>query len=413
MERQLSQRTVEAIDRQLEFMQAEQHDIMNGRVQTVPESGLSDYPGLKDFDGFEELNAGGGEVVLEEVIVSSEPGIHGRSESAGVPIEEDPNGFKSENFYYELTELESSGSSEVKTEGHSEESDPEYVPAGAPKPLSRKRKSRNGTSDQGPGRPAKSIKGSYTPKYKTEQSKPGPKAKVPDSELSPEELARRKQRRARNREAANRQRDKRVAIVNDLENQVHSLQEENSSLKRENSSLKNELEKLRKQIEQANKPIMNQNQFIMNGQPTIYTQGTNMNGQPFVLQMVPSQQGQTNQIQTNQGQAKQGQAIQGQTNQGQAIQGQSTQFLTKTLESPRSARSTPNSVSTNGMNSFDQSQVQIGNQVYTGPLPSPFTQVLLMSPSMPIGTQFQFPVTSGATVDPVQAAAFQKTVGSL
>merc|ERR1719414_399089 len=390
---------------------------MNGRAQTRPtgESGLSDYPGLKDFDGFEELNAGGGEVVLEEVIVSSEPGIHGPSESAGVPIEEDPNRFKSENFYYELTELESSGSSEVKTEGHSEESDPEYVPAGAPKPPSRKRKSRNGTSDQGPGRPAKSIKGSYTPKYKTEQSKPGPKAKVPDSELSPEELARRKQRRARNREAANRQRDKRVARVNDLENQVHCLQEEKSSLKRENSSLKNELEKLRKQIEQANKPQMNQNQFIMNGQPTIYTQGTNMNGQPFVLQMVPSEQGQTNLGQANQGQTKQGQAIQGQTNQGQAIQGQSTQFLTKTLESPPSARSTPNSVSTNGMNSFDQSQVQIGNQVYTGPLPSPFTQVLLMSPSMPIGTQFQFPVTSGATVEPpkVQAAAFQKTVGSL
>ena len=406
MERQLSQRTVEAIDRQLEFMQAEQHDIMNGRSQTGPESGgLSDYPGLKDFDGFEELNAGGGEVVLEEVIVSSEPGIHGLSGPDGVPIEEDPNGFKSENFYYELTELESSGSSEVKTEGHSEESDPEYVPAGAPKTPSRKRKSRNGTSDQGPGRPAKSIKGSYTPKYKTEQSKPGPKAKVPDSELSPEELARRKQRRTRNREAANRQRDKRVAIVNDLESQVHCLQEENSSLKRENSSMKNELEKLREQIEQSNKPIMNQNQFIMNGQPTIYTQGTNMNGQPFVLQMVPSLQGQTNQ----------GQANQGQTNQSQAIQGQSVQFLTKTLESPPSARSTPNSVSTNGMNSFDQSQVQIGNQVYTGPLPSPFTQVLLMSPSMPIGTQFQFPVTSGATVEPpkVQAAAFQKTVGSL
>ena len=406
MERQLSQRTVEAIDRQLEFMQAEQHDIMNGRVQTGPESGLSDYPGLKDFDGFEELNAGGGEVVLEEVIVSSETGIHGRSEPAGVPIEEDPNGFKSENLYYELTELGSSYDSSdlsLKTEGHSEESDPEYVPAGAPKPNSRKRKSRNVTSDQGPGRPAKSIKGSYTPKYKTEQSKPGPKAKVPDSELSPEELARRKQRRARNREAANRQRDKRVARVNDLENQVHSLQEEKSSLERENSSLKNELEKLRKQMEQANKPIMNQNQFIMNGQ--VYTQGTNMNGQPFVLQMVPSQQGQTNHRQANQRQ----------TNQGQAIQSQSTQFLTKTWESPPSARSTPNSVSTNGMNSFDQSQVQIGNQVYTGPLPSPFTQVLLMSPSMPIGTQFQFPVTSGATVEPpkVQAAAFQKTVGSL
>merc|ERR1712193_574257 len=173
------------------------------------------------------------------------------------------------------------------------------------------------------------------------------------SELSPEELARRKQRRARNREAANRQRDKRVAIVNDLESQVHSLQEENSSLKRENSSMKNEIEKLRKQVEQTNKPIMNQSQFIMNGQPTIYTHGSNMNGQPFVLQMVPSQ------------------TVQGQTNQqGQANQCQPTQFLTKALESPQSARSTPNSVSTNGMNTFDQtggnnSQVQIGNQVYT------------------------------------------------
>jgi len=395
MERQLSQRTVEQIDRQLEFMQMEQHDIMNGRVQNGPDD-YSGVPGLKDFDGFEELNAGGGEVVLEEVVVHSEP--------AGVPIEEDPNalGFKSEALvqYYELmpSELESSDLS-LKTEGHSEESDPEYVPAGAPK-TSRKRKSRTGTSD-GPGRPSKAIKSQYTPKYKTEQSKPGPKAKVPDSELSPEELARRKQRRARNREAANRQRDKRVALVNDLESQVHSLQEENSSLKKENSSMKNELEMLRKQIQQANTPQMNQQPIqIMNGQPTIYTQGSNingMNGQPFVLQMVPSQPGQ------------------GQTNQGQP-----TQFLTKTLESPSSARSTPNSVSTNGMNSLDQtgvnqSQVQIGNQVYTGPLPSPFTQVLLMSPSMPIGTQFQFPVTSGATVEPpkVQPAAFQKTVGSL
>jgi len=388
MERQLSQRTVEQIDRQLEFMQMEQHDIMNGRVQNGPDD-YSGVPGLKDFDGFEELNAGGGEVVLEEVVVHSEP--------AGVPIEEDPNalGFKSEALvqYYELmpSELESSDLS-LKTEGHSEESDPEYVPAGAPK-TSRKRKSRTGTSD-GPGRPSKAIKSQYTPKYKTEQSKPGPKAKVPDSELSPEELARRKQRRARNREAANRQRDKRVALVNDLESQVHSLQEENSSLKKENSSMKNELEKLRKQLEQANKPQMNQN-FIqtMNGQPTIYTQGSNMSGQPFVLQMVPSQANQ-----------------------------QSTQFITKKMDSPSSARSTPNSVSTNGMNSVEQTQtggnqtpVQIGNQVFTGPLPSPFTQVLLMSPSMPIGTQFQFPVASGAAIEPpkVQTSTFQKTVGSL
>ena len=379
MERQHSQRTVEQIDRQLEFMQMEQLDIMNGRGYVQNE----DYSGLKDFDGFEELNAGGGEVVLEEVIVGSEP--------AGVPIEEDPNalGFKSENpvQYYELLPSENSSDMSLKTE----ESDPEYVPAGVPK-TSRKRKSTR--TQDGPGRPSKATKSAYVPKYKSEQSKPGPKAKVPDSELSPEELARRKQRRARNREAANRQRDKRVAIVNDLESQVHSLQEENSSLKKENSSMKNELEKLRKQVEQANKPQMNQN-FIqtMNGQPTIYTQGSNMSGQPFVLQMVPSQANQ-----------------------------QSTQFITKKLDSPSSARSTPNSVSTNGMNSVEQTQtggnqtpVQIGNQVFTGPLPSPFTQVLLMSPSMPIGTQFQFPVASGAAIEPpkVQTSTFQKTVGSL
>ena len=389
MERQLSQRTVEQIDRQLEFMQMEQHDILNGRGHVQADNGM-DYPGLKDFDGFEELNSGGGEVVLEEVIVASDS-----SEPAGVPIEEDPNalGFKSENLvqYYELMPSENSSDMSLKTEGQSEESDPEYVPAGVPKTGSRKRKSRADPS--GPGRPSKTTKTDYVPKYKSEQSKPGPKAKVPDSELSPEELARRKQRRARNREAANRQRDKRVALVNDLESQVHSLQEENSSLKKENSSMKNELEKLRKQVEQANKPQMNQ-QFIqtMNGQSTIYTQGSNMTGQPFVLQMVPSNQGQANHSK------------------------QSTQFVTKTpLDSPQSARSTPNSVSTNGMNSLDQPQVQIGNQVYTGPLPSPFTQVLLMSPSMPIGTQFQFPVTTGATIDSpkVKTAAFQKTVGSL
>jgi len=387
MERQLSQRTVEQIDRQLEFMQMEQHHIMNGRGHV--QNGHDDYPGLKDFDGFEELNASVGEVVLEEVVVTSEP--------AGVPIEDDPNalGFKSENLvqYYELMPSESSSDLSLKTEGHSGESDPEYVPAGDLK-ASRKRKSRTGTSE-GPGRPSKAIKSQYAPKYKTEESKPGPKSKVPDSELSPEELVRRKQRRARNREAANRQRDKRVAIVNDLESQVQSLQEENSGLKKENSSMKNELEKLRKQLEQTNKPQMNQ-QLIqtMSGQPTFYTQGSNMNGQPFVVQMVPTQS---------------------QLNQ------QATQFV-KTLESPSSARSTPNSVSTNSTNSYDQtqtggnqSQVQIGNQAYTGPLPSPFTQVLLMSPSMPIGTHFQFPVSSGATVDPpkVQEATFQKTVGSL
>lgn len=379
MERQLSQRTAEQIDRQLEFMQMEQNDIMNGRGHV--QNGYEDYPGLKDFDGFEELNAGGGEVVLEEVIVPSEP--------AGVPIEEDPNalGFKSENpvQYYELLPSKNSSDMSLKTE----ESDPEYVPAGVPK-TSRKRKSAR--TQDGPGRPSKATKSEYVPKYKSEQSKPGPKAKVPDSELSPEELARRKQRRARNREAANRQRDKRVAIVNDLESQVHSLQEENSSLKKENSSMKNELEKLRKQVEQANKPQMNQLQ-IMNGQPTIYTQGSNMSGQPFVLQMVPSQGNQ-----------------------------QPTQFVTKKMDSPSSARSTPNSVSTNGMNSVEQTQtggnqtpVQIGNQVFTGPLPSPFTQVLLMSPSMPIGTQFQFPVASGAAIEPpkVQTSTFQKTVGSL
>jgi len=382
MERQLSQRTVEQIDRQLEFMQMEQQNIMN----QGNEDGLySD--GLKDFTGFEELNAGGGEVVLEEVIVE---------EPAGVPIEEDPNeafGFKTEVQYYELTP-----SSVMKSEDKSEESDPEYVPAGTPRNNGRKRKTAarkmtEGRSD-GPGRPSKMVKSSdYTPKYKNEESKPGPKAKVPDSMLSKEELARRIQRRARNREAANRQRDKRVKVQTDLENQVQNLLEENSGLKKENSSMKNELEMLRKQLQAANQqPVIQP----MNG--PVFTQGTN--GQSFVLQMVPNQ-----------------------------ASGQTVQFISKspsTSSPSSSARSTPNSVSTvgvvdnqtnngSGIQGPAAGSVQMNNQVYTGPLPSPFTQLLLMSPTMqPVQTQFQFPVSSCTTmVDQGKAAAFQKTIGNL
>lgn len=376
MERQLSQRTVEQIDRQLEFMQMEQCDIMTGRGADRQND---DYPGLKDFDGFQELNADGDNVVLEEVIVT---------EPSSVPIEEDPNtlGFKSENLveYFELVPSEHSG---VPSE---RESDPEYVPVGGQKNGGRKRKA---TKTESSVRPAKAQK-SYQPKYNTEQSKPGPKSKVPDSALTPEELARRIQRRARNREAANRQRDKRNKIQNDLETKVDSLVEENSELKRENSSLRKELEKLRQQIQ--SQPTSNSFHLQSNtNQQVVYSQqasNNGMNGQ-LVLQLAP--------IPT--------QAA------GKPILTKNSTF--KGMDSTSSsARSTPNSVST--INSSDQNQFQAaGGQVFNGPLPSPFTQVLLMSPSMQaIPTQFQFPINAtGANIDPpkVQAATFQTTVGNL
>lgn len=280
------------------------------------------------------------------------------------------------------------------------ESDPEYVPArGQKSERGRKRKAMKTDSPvRSAVRPAKTQK-AYKPKYNTEESKPGPKSKVPDSALTPEELARRVQRRARNREAANRQRDKRNKIVNDYEKTIDSLTEENSGLKRENSLMRKELEQLRHQVQSqpsisnsfhvqptANQRVVYSQQAVNNGQ---------LNGQ-LVLQLAPTPK--------------------------QAA-GQAISF--KGMDSPAassaasSARSTPNSVST--INSVDQNQFQAagGQQaVFNGPLPSPFTQVLLMSPSMQAisTTQFQFPIaTTGATIDPpkVQAATFQKTVGNL
>lgn len=385
MERQLSQRTVEQIDRQLEYMQMEQNDIMNGRGHQN-----DDYPGLKDFDGFEELNADGGEVVLEEVIISS-------SEPGAVPIEEDPvaMGFKSDVQYYELMPSEQTGGLKHEVET-SEESDPEYVPAGEQKNGRKRKCTKAEPGHSRPSKLAKPVRKAYQPKYKTEQSKPGPKAKVADAELSKDELARRIQRRARNREAANRQRDKRVQIVTELENKVHGLEEENSGLKKENLSLKSEMNKLRQQLESQSQVHINQPIKVNSAQMAIKNlepnQGfpsnfSNMTG-VMQFQLAP-------QIAASQ---------------------QNSYFMTKAESCPNSARSTPNSVST--MNSMDQiqtgNQIQTGSQVFTGPLPSPFTQVLLMSPSMPLQNQFQFP-TVASTVGPpkVQAAVFQKTVGSL
>lgn len=390
MERQLSQRTVEQIDRQLEYMQMEQNDIMNGRGHGHEND---EYPGLKDFDGFEELNADGGEVVLEEVIISS-------SEPGAVPIEEDPValGFKSDVQYYELMPSEQTGGLKHEVET-SEDSDPEYVPAGEQKNGRKRKGTKAEPGHSRPSKLAKPVSKAYQPKYKTEQSKPGPKAKVADADLSKDELARRIQRRARNREAANRQRDKRVQIVTELENKVHCLEEENSGLKKENLSLKSEMNKLRQQLESQSQVHSSQGQLGLR-----LNQPTKVNSAQMAVKNLEPTQGFTSNFSNMTG------VVQFQLAPQIAASQQNSYFISKAESCPNSARSTPNSVST--MNSMDQ--IQTGSQVFTGPLPSPFTQVLLMSPSMPLQNQFQFP-TAASTVDPpkVQAAVFQKTVGSL
>lgn len=396
MERQLSQRTVEQIDRQLEYMQMEQNDIMNGRGHGHQNY---EYPGLKDFDGFEELNADGGEVVLEEVIISS-------SEPGAVPIEEDPValGFKSDVQYYELMPSEQTGGLKHEVET-SEDSDPEYVPAGEQKNGRKRKGTKAEPGHSRPSKLAKPVSKAYQPKYKTKQSKPGPKAKVADADLSKDELARRIQRRARNREAANRQRDKRVQIVTELENKVHCLEEENSGLKKENLSLKSEMKKLRQQLESQSQVHSSQGQLGLR-----LNQPTKVNSAQMAVKNLEPTQGFTSNFSNMTG------VVQFQLAPQIAASQQNSYFISKAESCPNSARSTPNSVST--MNSMDQiqtgNQIQTGSQVFTGPLPSPFTQVLLMSPSMPLQNQFQFP-TAASTVDPpkVQAAVFQKTVGSL
>merc|ERR1712048_446065 len=77
------------------------------------------------------------------------------------------------------------------------------------------------------------------------ESRPGRAPKVADDQLTATELERRNRRRARNREAAARQRNRRMAKVDQLENEVKQLTESNQSLVSENERLRAELEKLR------------------------------------------------------------------------------------------------------------------------------------------------------------------------
>ena len=77
------------------------------------------------------------------------------------------------------------------------------------------------------------------------ESRPGRAPKVSDDQLTATELERRNKRRARNREAAARQRNRRIAKVDQLENQVQELTEANYSLTSENERLRAELDQLR------------------------------------------------------------------------------------------------------------------------------------------------------------------------
>jgi len=77
------------------------------------------------------------------------------------------------------------------------------------------------------------------------ESRPGRAPKVSDDQLNATELERRNRRRARNREAAARQRNRRMAKVDQLENEVKELTESNHNLVSENERLRSELEKLR------------------------------------------------------------------------------------------------------------------------------------------------------------------------
>merc|ERR1712156_514750 len=62
------------------------------------------------------------------------------------------------------------------------------------------------------------------------ESRPGRAPKISDDQLTATELERRNRRRARNREAAARQRNRRMAKVDQLENEVKQLTESNQSL---------------------------------------------------------------------------------------------------------------------------------------------------------------------------------------
>merc|ERR1719213_1012126 len=79
--------------------------------------------------------------------------------------------------------------------------------------------------------------------------------KEADDQLTATELERRNRRRARNREAAARQRNRRIAKVDQLENEVKQLTESNQSLVSGNERLRAELEKLRFNMKVNQPPV--------------------------------------------------------------------------------------------------------------------------------------------------------------
>merc|ERR1711893_385201 len=87
------------------------------------------------------------------------------------------------------------------------------------------------------------------------ESRPGRAPKISDDQLTATELERRNRRRARNREAAARQRNRRMAKVGQLENEVKQLTESNQSLVSENERLRAELEKLRFNMKVNQPPV--------------------------------------------------------------------------------------------------------------------------------------------------------------
>merc|ERR1712235_26277 len=125
----------------------------------------------------------------------------------------------------------------------------------------------DGNSSQASGEPeyllVEAASNDYIPDNanKANPSVPGRAPRLADHLLNPEELARRNRRRARNREAANRQRDRRLAKVAKLENEINHLKTDSSTLKNENDQLKAEIEKLKFQLQlQSNQTQQQQQQ---------------------------------------------------------------------------------------------------------------------------------------------------------
>lgn len=334
--RQLSRETSEEVNRQIKMMDNDMNEIGDSS--------------LKDFNGFEEslieLNTigDGPEFILEEIVEHEAPNL--------VPIENSPD------------IPSSSTSSHCQSED--QETDADYVPfkarAGAKRKLSK------------PGRRAKRVKGhpknevEYVPKYATEQSKPGPKPKKTDAELTPDELERRNTRRARNREAANRQRDRRNAQVSELESQVIDLTEEKTKLKEELEDVKKQLSVSQSQpnrVQYVMVQCVPQNiQFVNRG--VVQTQATMKPSRPDNLKL--------------------------------KIPPRATKNVEKTL---KSTVSTTNN-SSGQVNNLPSPYTIASNLVNTSPT------AFLMSPSM-VFAPFQYPPTTA----PESSIGFAQTVEKL